>query len=303
MDSSSGGTGRRRNVTLSTWRTVLGGLALAALAAIAVYAGDLVGVREQLPPSEGPTTQSPFGPAVDRGDLAAPAISRRRSQPYWVAVRRFAGRGPLTTPVFTIDERALQWRVVWRCQSAPLLILPQRPSKEDRGRPLAQAQECPARGEGRSVAGGAFRLRVAAGGPWQARIEEQLDAPLTEPPTAAMRDPRTRVVARGRVYGIDEEGSGTLTVYREPDGALSLRLADFYVTPNVDLRIRLSRLERPTSTSQVQEAPHRDVAFLPATAGSLNLRLPAGALRRGVRSVVIWSEITRNAYAGARLRS
>ncbi len=281
---------------------MLGGFALAALAAIAVYAGDLFGARERRPPPDDQATQSPFGPAVDRGDLAAPATSRRRSQPYWVAVRRFAGRGPLTTPAFAIDERALQWRVAWRCQRAPLLILPQRPSEEDGGRPLAQAQECPARGEGRSVAGGAFRLRVAAGGPWRARVEEQLDAPLIEPPTAAMRDPQTRVVARGRLYGIDEEGSGTLAVYREPDGALSLRFDDFYVTPNVDLRIRLSHLERPTSTSQVQKAPHRDVAFLEATAGSLNLRLPAGALRRGMRSVVIWSEITRNAYAGARLR-
>lgn len=125
---------------------------------------------------------------------------------------------------------------------------------------------------------------------------------MVEPPTAAMRDPQTRVVARGRLYGIDEEGSGTATVYRKPDGALSLRLADFYVTPDVDLRLRLSSLERPTSTRQVEEAPHRHVAFLKATAGSLNVRLPAGALRRGVRSVVIWSEITRNAYAAARLR-
>lgn len=272
------------------------------MAAGVVSAGDLFDARERLPSSDRQTTKSPFGSAVARGDEAASATSRRRSQPYWVTVRRFAGAGPLTTPIFAIDERALQWRVVWRCQRARLLIRPERPSGDDLGRPLAQAKECPARGEGRSVAQGAFRLRVAAGGPWQAAVEEQLDVPLIEPPTAAMRDPQTRVVARGRLYGIDEEGSGTVTVYQEPDGALSLRLADFYVTPDVDLRIVLSSLERPTGTRQVEEAPHRNAAFLKATAGSLNLRLPTGALRREMQSVVIWSEITRNAYAAASLR-
>lgn len=292
----------RRAVTRATRRAAIGGIALAALAAGVIYVGDPFGVRGPRSSPSGQPGQSPFAPAVDRGDVAATAPARRRSQPYWVPVRRFAGRGPLTTPGFPVDERALQWRVVWRCQRAPLLILPQRRTGQQ-GRPLAQVESCPARGEGRSVAGGAFRLRVAAGGPWQMRVEEQLDAPLVEPPTAAMRDARTRVVARGDIYGIDEEGSGSLTVFREPGGGLSLRLADLYVTPNVDLRIRLSSLERPTSTRQVARAPHRDVAFLEATTGSMNLRLPAGALRTGVRSVVIWSEITRNAYAAARLGS
>lgn len=272
------------------------------MAAGVIYAGDPFGDRGQRPSADGQTGQSPFGPAVDRGDVAVRATGRRRSQPYWVPVRRFAGRGPLTTPAFAVDERALQWRVVWRCRRAPLLILPQPATGEQQGRPLARAERCPARGEGRSVAGGGFRLRIAAGGPWQARVEEQLDAPLTQPPTAAMRDARTRVVARGEIYGIDEEGSGSVTVFREPDGALSLRLADLYVTPNVDMRIRLSSLERPASTRQVAQAPHRDVASLKATAGSMNVSLPAGALRTGVRSVVIWSDTTRNAYAAARLR-
>ena len=283
-------------------RAAIGVIALAALAVGGIYVGDPFGVREPRSSPSGQGGQSPFGPAVDRGDGAAPGTARRRSQPYWVPIRRFAGRGPLITPAFPVDERALQWRVTWRCQRAPLLILPQRRTGEQ-GRPLAQAERCPARGEGRSVAGGTFRLRVAAGGPWQARVEQQFDVPLVEPPTAAMRDPRTRVVARGDIYGIDEEGSGSLTVFREPDGALSLRLADFYVTPNVGLQIRLSSLERPTSTRQVEQAPHRDVAALKATAGSINLRLPAGVLRTEVRSVVIWSEITRNAYAAARLGS
>jgi len=290
-------------MTRSARRGVIGGLALVAMAAGVIYAGDPFGGGEQRPAPSGQTRQSPFGPAVDRGEVPAPATGRRRSQPYWVTVRRFAGPGPLITPAFSIDERALQWRVAWRCLSAPLLILPRRAMGQGQGRPLARAEECPARGEGRSVASGAFRLRVAAGGAWQARVEEQVDVPLIEPPTAAMRDPRTRVVARGRFYGVDEEGVGTVRVFRAPGGALSLRLADFYVTPNVDLRLRLSSLERPTTTAQVERGPHRDVAFLEATAGSMNLRLPAGALRTEVRSVVIWSEITRNAYAAASLRS
>jgi len=153
------------------------------------------------------------------------------------------------------------------------------------------------------VGAGGFRLAVDAQGGWEARVEQQLDVPLAEPPTQAMTAPGRRVVSRSELYGVDKEATGTMTVYRERDGRLSLRLEDFYITPNVDLEFRLSAQARPRSTPQAATKPYRDVGFLKATAGSINHRLPAGTSLADVRSVVIWCEITRNAYAAAPLAS
>ncbi len=281
----------------SAGRQAAGALLLVVMAASAVYGGNFFGVRDRLAPPATRTRDSAFGPAVEQTGRPATRV-QRRSQPYWAPVRRFAGSGSATTPAFSVDRRALQWRVAWRCARGPFAIEPQRPSGEPAGQRLAATDGCPAEDEGRSVAGGSFRLRVDAQGDWVARVEQQLDVPLAEPPTTA---PAGRVVARARLYGIDEEASGTVTVREAPGGRLDLRLEDFYVTPNVDLEFRLSTLPRPRSTRQVAGAPHRDVGFLKATAGSMNHRLPSGSLGPDVRSLVIWCEITRNAYGAATL--
>lgn len=284
------------------WRRAAGAVLLVLMAASAVYGGDFFGVRDRLAPPASRTRDSAFGPAEPRRGVPARAREQRRSQPYWVTVRRFAGSGGTTTPAFSVDRRALQWRVAWRCERGPFAIRPQRLSGEAY-RPLADTADCPARDEGRSVASGDFRLQVDAQAGWEARVEQQVDVPLAEPPTATMTAPGTREIARARFYGIDEDGSGSARVYREPDGGLSLRLEDFYVTPNVDLEIRLSELARPKSTRAVAAARHRDIVFLKATTGSMNYRLPAGALDEDVKSIVIWCENTRNAYAAATLAS
>ncbi len=283
-----------------TWRRAAGGVLLVLMAASAVYGGDFFGVRDRLSPPASRTRESAFGPAESR--RGRPVAEQRRSQPYWVTVRRFAGGGLFTTPAFSIDRRALQWRVAWRCERGSFTIRPERLSGEAY-RPLADTADCPARDEGRSVASGDFRLKVDARAGWEARVEQQLDVPLAEPPTAAMTAPGTREIASARFYGIDEEGSGSVRVFRDRAGGLSLRLEDFYVTPNIDLEIRLSALARPRSTRAVAAARHRDVVFLKATTGSMNYRLPAGALGEDVKSVVIWCENTRNAYAAAALPS
>ena len=287
-------------MTRQTARRSLGALILLLLAASAAYGGGFFGLRERFAPPSSKTTASPFR-TVDQDAAPTPAASRR-SLPYWVPVTRFRGTGPLTTPAFAVDRRALQWRVRWRCEGAPFRIQPQRPSGESYGHQLAAADACPEAGVGQSVAPGRFKLDVRAEGPWQADVEQQVDVPLVEPPTPAMTSSDSRLVASGRFYDIDEKGTGSVKIYRGRDGSTSLRLDGFHVTPNVDLEIRFSELKRPQSTRQVVRAPFKDISFLKATAGSMNYRIPAGTLSDRVRSVVIWCEITSNAYAAAALR-
>ena len=281
-------------------RRSLGAVILLLLAASAIYGGGFFGVRDRLPPPATKTKASPFTPVAQNAPSGS-ASSVRRSQPYWVPLERFEGMGPLTTPPFAVDSRALQWRAEWRCDRGRLQIQPERPSGQDEGHRLADTDSCPESGTGVSVADGDFRLDVKAEGRWVARVEQQVDVPLIEPPTPEMTSRASRVVADGDVYDIDENGEGSVRLYREPDGSVSLRLERFYVTPNVDLEIRFSELARPESTKQVAEAPHKDMMFLKATTGSMNYRIPAGAFNDRIRSVVIWCEITRNAYAAASL--
>ncbi len=284
-----------------TVRQSLGVVILAILAGSAIYGGGFFGVRDRLPPPAAQTKESPFSPVSQSASAEAPE-SVRRSQPYWVPVERFEGTGSQTTGDLSIDSRALQWRVNWRCEAGPFRIQPQRPSGEDEGHTLADADTCPGKGTGLSVAPGDFRLDVRAEGRWEAVVEQQVDVPLVEPPTAEMTSVDSRIVASGRFYGVDEEGEGSVELYRQKDGSIDLRLDRFYATPNVDLEIRFSELERPKSTEQVAEAPHKDIVFLKATTGSMNYRIPPGALGDRVRSVVIWCDITQNAYAAATLR-
>jgi len=292
-------------VNRETMRRSLGALILLIMAATALYGGDMFGLRERLPPPATRISASaadPFIPVEQDGPEGGEA-SVRRSDPYWVPVRRFEGSGPSITSPFAIDPVALQWRVNWRCQKSPLRIQPQRPSGEDDGRRLADTGACPQTGSGLSVGPGRYRLAVQTPGRWVAEIEQQVDVPLVEPPTARMTAQATRMVASGQFYGIDEEGEGTVKLFRHEDGSASLRLEDFYVTPNVDLEIRFSEARRPQTTEQVTDAPFEDVVFLEATAGEMNYRIPPGVLSDRVRSVVIWCEtITDNAYAAASLQ-
>lgn len=285
-------------------RRSLGALILLIMAATAVYGGDVFGLRERLPPPATRIAASAADPFIPvEQDVPRGEASVRRSDPYWVPVQRFEGSGPRITPTFPIDPLALQWRVNWRCQKGPLRIQPQGPSGQNDGGPLAETDACPQTGSALNVGSGQFRLAVQTPGRWVAEVEQQVDVPLVEPPTPRMTAQGTRMVASGQFYGIDRESEGTVKLFRHEDGSASLRLDDFYVSPNVDLEIRFSEAKRPQTTEQVTDAPYEDVAFLKATAGDMNYRIPPGMLNDQVRSVVIWCEtITNNAYAAASLQ-
>ncbi len=67
------------------------------------------------------------------------------------------------------------------------------------------------------------------------------------------------------------------------------------------LEIWFSEHPRPRSTPEAASAPHRQLAFLKATAGSMNYEIPPDLDVSRYRSIVIWCELTSNAYAAAEL--
>lgn len=281
------------------FRTLLGNLLVLVLAASAAYSANFRGFRDAVPP---PATRVNAGP-IDRDPRSStgPATSSSlRSFPWWAPVATFSGHGPTTTRGFSIDPFALQWRASFTCESGVLAVQAQRLSGELIGHPLVE-ESCPTNGNGLSVALGEMALRVEATAPWELVVEEQVDVPLVEPLTPEME--KGRVVATGQIYSMDRRGEGTMAVYRLPDRSLMLRLEDFYISPNVDLEIDVSTMERPKTTEDFDRSKYEQVALMPVTTGSINYKIPSTIHLEEWRSIVIWCEPLHLAYAAATLES
>lgn len=279
-------------------------LGLLALLASALFGGNAFGVREHFLGSESPTARPV---AVSRaGDATAgpgstalvPLVPRPtvlRSQPWWQGVATVEGVGPTTAAApFAVDPDAIQWRATPTCQTGRLLV-----RAPGQAAPVLDAA-CPVAEVGYGTGAGSVSLQVTADGPWQLQIEQQVDVPLVEPPLPGMTEPGAAVMA-GQFYRVDQVGMGTATIYRLADNSYALRLDDFFVTPNVDLELQLSPLEAPQTTEEVRDARSGTIAALDVTAGSLNFALPPELDPTDFRSLVIWCEMTRNAYAAATL--
>jgi hypothetical protein len=160
---------------------------------------------------------------------------------------------------------------------------------------------CPGTGIGYGYQTGPQTVVVVADGPWTLHVEQQVDAPLEQAPLAATIAPGSTVALTGAFYGIDQQGQGRVTIYRLADGTYAMRLTNFYVTPNSDLEIRLSRLRSPHTTGDYMSNPSVHLVALPITAGSLNLAVPIALNPTSYGSVVIWCERLVTAYAAATL--
>lgn len=217
-----------------------------------------------------------------------------RSNPWWQEVGTLHGVGT-TTRAVAIDGDAIQWRVKWGCESGRLVV----EVSTDR-RPLVDAT-CPGTDIGYATETGPISLEIKGDGPWQLQIEQQIDVPLEEPPLPAMIAPGTVRVATGSFYNIDQAGRGGVTIYRLADDGYALRLEDFFVTPNVDLEIRLSPLAAPQTTEEFLSAPSALVTVLDTTAGSMNFAVPGPVDPTQYRSVVVWCPPVLSAYAAASL--
>ena len=277
----------------STTRRVAPIAGLLVLVASFVVAADLFGTRQAL---FGSATPAPQPSAFSRVD-SSPANSPRsvlRSQPWWQQVGRYSGVGSSEPDLFRIADGAIQWRVTWGCERGRFVV-------RTPGEPPLIDEPCAERRVSELTKHPAGGMMIETTGRWTARVEQQVDVPLIEPPLKAMRASGASTIATGRFYRIDQVGRGRVTIYRLANGRHALRLTDFYVTANIDLEIRLSPLRKPRTTRQYLSAPARFVAPLDVTTGSMNFRVPAGVDPRRYRSVVIWCPLITSAYAAATL--
>ncbi|HVE47073.1 MAG TPA: DM13 domain-containing protein [Acidimicrobiales bacterium] len=146
---------------------------------------------------------------------------------------------------------------------------------------------------------GIERVDIQGSAAWELVIDQQLVTPIAEPPLPGMT-PRNRL-ASGRFYGIEQDGQGTVTLYRLADGRRALRLAPFRVTANTDLVVWASAAASPRTSEASFEAPHVKVAELKATAGTQNYLVPDDVAGQPLASIVIWCVPIRVAYAAAPL--
>ncbi len=164
--------------------------------------------------------------------------------------------------------------------------------------PLAEPV-CPGRAFGFSIRPGPAVLQIAATEGWEAVVDQQVETPISEPPPPGLTtDSR---LADGTFYGIDQEASGTAALHRLPDGQRVLRLDPFVVTANTDLFVWLSEAEAPKTSEEAFRSDHVQIDRLKATAGPQNYVLPADVATDRIRSVVVWCEPVRTAYAAATL--
>ena len=276
-------------------------LAIAALALALVAAGcgggddsDSAGSQTvDTRPSATPTT----GAGVNFDTPPSSAPTTKKSQPYWTPVATIEGTGNTTSRSFTIDAGALQWRVAWHCETAPFTIVPVNAAGQEARRRLADALTCPSDGEGFAADKGAQTLRVTTNGPWKATIEQQIDTPLIEPAPATLAS--ARLLGTARMHDVDKDGEGTAKIYELPNGTRMIRLEDFFVSINSDLELRLSESPDPKSTDDAVKSPWKLVGMLKATVGNMNYEVPNDIDVSRYKSIVIWCEITRNAYAAA----
>lgn len=274
-------------------------LGLLALVASAVLSSNMFSVRDRLFGSATPDAAPPAASRVVGGPpqdpTAAPAATSLRSSPWWQDVTTLDGTGTSASAPFTVASGALQWRVTWTCSSGRLAVRAPKQAK-----PVVDGA-CPSGAVGYGVGTGQTTVQVTADGPWHLVVAQQVDLPLVEPPSAAMTAAGASTVATGSLYNIDKTGTGKVTIYHQADGRYSVRLEDFFVSPNVDLELRLSPLEAPRSSQEFANAASESAATMDVTAGSVNYLLPSGVDPTKFRSLVVWCVPVKSAYAAATL--
>lgn len=271
----------------------IGGVALVVVVAgSAVYGANLFGIRDRLEPVAKIPTPAAHG--VPAGGSGQPVLA---SYPWWQGVTTLQGTGSEMQPV-VIGGGALQWRVQWSCQTGHLAVSahPAAPSQ------LVSAA-CPGSGEQITVSTGTVSLDVTATGPWTLQVDQQVDVPLEQTPLPAMSAPGAVAVATGTFYPIDQNGSGSATIYRLADRTYALRLDNFFASPNTGLQIQLSTQPSPHSDGDVTGSQVAVVTNLNQTAGSMNFTIPPGIDPNRYHSLVVWCVNLRTAYAAANLTS
>ena len=237
---------------------------------------------------------SPPGPTAPADTPTTGTRDAVKAAPRWVGVTRLTGTGHRRSPPFDIPADALQWRVTVTCQAGHVRV-----GVAGEPTPLVD-QECPGRYFGFSARTGSPALDIQASGEVEVVVDRQTEEPLAEPPLPGMGEPSR--LAIGAISGVEQEGTGTVTLFRLPEGGRALRLDPFFVTANDDLFVWASEAEAPRTSAEAFNAPHVQLGALKATAGAQNYALPGSLPPERICSIVIWCEPVRTAYAAAPLR-
>ena len=282
----------------SSGRRALAWLAALVVTFSALVGSNVFGLRDYFLE---PATDDPAPPALGRtadsapADRPAAAATSLRSQPWWQEVKTIEGAGTTTAPAFTVADGAIQWRVKGTCQSGQIVV--RSPSQ---ARPVVDSR-CGGELSGIGTRSGPISLQVTTDGPWKLTVAQLIDTPLVEPLTPAMTAPGSKAIASGSFYNIDKTGIGKVTVYEQADGRYTVRLDDFYVSANADLQLRFSPLAAPRTTEEYLNAKSEFIVIMDVTAGSLNYTVPSGGDPTLYKSVVVWCEPIKSAYAAASL--
>ena len=241
--------------------------------------------EEQRPPD-------PFK-ALERDFEATPAPEH--AAPRWEPVDELTGSGAASREV-DIDGGAIQWRTRWRCDGEIRIRVEPPPAG-----PSTARGACP--GRATFIGHGARTLSVEADGPWRIVVEQEVETRLSEAPLAAMRDGSARLLARGRFGKVERPSRGSVSLYKLPSGRLALRFEDFRTSASIGLFVWVSRAAAPRTTRAALRSRHRELSELKSTLGDQNYVLPKGVRAADARSIVIWCEPIRIAYAVAPLRA
>lgn len=109
------------------------------------------------------------------------------------------------------------------------------------------------------------------------------------PVTAAVAQ---TTVLSGQFHDADAShtGSGTATIVRSNDGALSLQLTSFQTIAGPSLQVWLSEADDPQSSSEVKQSEWLSLGGLQATSGDQTYEIPEGTDLSKYKSIVVWCQ-------------
>ena len=130
-------------------------------------------------------------------------------------------------------------------------------------------------------------------------------AKMDSPAEEAMPDEMAEsgAVKTGQFRDADRfhKGSGTATIYRQPDGSHVLRLGSLNVTNGPALVVILSPHPNPSSSSDVHQTGYVELAKLKGNKGNQNYTLPDGVDPASFGSVVIYCKPFKVGFSVASL--